>query len=148
MVFSILGASYMQTWWAFCAFYTIGFPAGIGIVYWVPIMCGWEWFPENKGLVSGLIVGGYGFGAFIFGFVSTAIANPDNLSPAVPEDGSTTDKLFPTSVADEVPHMYQMCLIAWAILGMCSVFGVSRNPEFVKAEKIRERQETIKLISR
>jgi len=97
---SIYAATFMKSWWAFFAFYCIGYPAGIGIVYWIPIMCGWEWFPNNKGLVSGLIVGGYGFGAFIFGFITTAIANPDNLKPQVPSDGSTTDKLFPESVAN------------------------------------------------
>jgi len=100
MTSSIFLASYMKTWWGFIAAYCFGYPAGIGMVYWVPIMCGWEWFPNNKGLVSGLIVGGYGFGAFIFGFVSTAIANPNDFKPAVPADGSTTDKLFPDSVAE------------------------------------------------
>jgi hypothetical protein len=53
----------------------------------VPIICSWEWFPDNKGLVGGLILSGYGFGAFVFGFISTAIVNPDNESVDYPEDG-------------------------------------------------------------
>ena len=101
MSISILIASLQTTWWGFVLWYCVGFPAGIGIVYWVPIMSAWEWFPNNKGLVSGLIVGGYGFGAFIFGFVSTAIANPNNLNTEVPQDGSgDKDELFPESVAN------------------------------------------------
>jgi MFS transporter, OFA family, oxalate/formate antiporter len=146
MSVSILIASYQTTWWGFVIWYCIGFPAGIGIVYWVPIMSAWEWFPNNKGLVSGLIVGGYGFGAFIFGFISTAIANPDNLKTEVPQDGSgDQDELFPISVANEVPNMYQTCLIIWIILGIFSVFGVSRNPEYMKSEKIRERAKLIEM---
>jgi len=72
------------------------FPAGIGMVYWTPIMCGWEWFPENKGLISGLVVAGFGFGAFIFGFISTGIVNPNNVpaNEIFVHDG-TSDKIFP-----------------------------------------------------
>lgn len=46
-----------------------------------PLVPSWEYFPEKRGLVSGLIVLGFGFGSFIFGFVSLAVANPHNESP-------------------------------------------------------------------
>ena len=135
---SILAATYMKTFWGFALFYTVGFPLGIGFVYWTPTMCGWEWFPKNKGLISGLTLGGFGFGAFIFGFITTAIANPNNLKPEVPSDGSTTDKLFPDSVAEKVPYMFRFCLAIWTGLGILGFFGVSRNPEFVLKEKLRK----------
>lgn len=120
----------MQSWWGFLIFYGIFFPAGIGICYWVPIVCGWEWFPDHKGLISGLIVAGYGFGSFFFGFLTTAIVNPDNLPVRPPEPGYH-DKLFPPEVAARVPEMFRYCLIPWSILGLLSVIFVSRNPEFV-----------------
>jgi OFA family oxalate/formate antiporter-like MFS transporter len=37
--------------------------AGIGLGYVVPIAVGMRWFPDKKGLVSGLAVAGFGFGA-------------------------------------------------------------------------------------
>jgi MFS transporter, OFA family, oxalate/formate antiporter len=40
--------------------------AGIGLGYVVPIGVGIKWFPDKKGLVSGLAVAGFGFGAFIW----------------------------------------------------------------------------------
>ena len=40
--------------------------AGIGLGYVVPIAVGVKWFPDKKGLVSGLAVAGFGFGAFIW----------------------------------------------------------------------------------
>jgi MFS family permease len=40
--------------------------AGIGIGYVVPIAVGMKWFPDKKGLVSGLAVAGFGFGAVIW----------------------------------------------------------------------------------
>jgi OFA family oxalate/formate antiporter-like MFS transporter len=40
--------------------------AGIGLAYVVPIAVGMKWFPDKKGLVSGLAVAGFGFGATIW----------------------------------------------------------------------------------
>ncbi|MEI7590656.1 MAG: OFA family MFS transporter [Deltaproteobacteria bacterium] len=37
--------------------------SGIGIVYVVPIAVGMRWFPDKKGLIAGLAVAGFGFGA-------------------------------------------------------------------------------------
>ncbi len=47
---------------------TIGFlaGAGIGFAYVCPIAALVKWFPRQKGLVSGLAVAGFGFGAFFF----------------------------------------------------------------------------------
>ncbi len=49
-------------------FITIGIigGAGIGMAYVVPIAVGMKWFPDKKGLVSGLAVAGFGFGATIW----------------------------------------------------------------------------------
>lgn len=47
---------------------TVGFlaGAGIGFAYVCPIAALIKWFPEHKGLVSGLAVAGFGFGAYLF----------------------------------------------------------------------------------
>ena len=37
--------------------------AGIGLAYVVPIAVGMRWFPDKKGLITGLAVAGFGFGA-------------------------------------------------------------------------------------
>jgi OFA family oxalate/formate antiporter-like MFS transporter len=49
--------------------------AGIGLAYVVPIATGVKWFPDKKGLVSGLAVAGFGFGAFIW----ILLANPPSV---------------------------------------------------------------------
>ena len=49
--------------------------AGIGLAYVVPIATGVKWFPDKKGLVSGLAVAGFGFGAFIW----ILLANPPSI---------------------------------------------------------------------
>ena len=40
--------------------------AGIGLAYVVPIAVGVKWFPDKKGMVAGLAVAGFGFGATIW----------------------------------------------------------------------------------
>jgi len=130
MLGSVLISTYMRTWWSFVAFYAVMQSIGIGIVYWVPIICSWEWFPDHKGLISGLIIGAFGFGSFFFSFISTALANPNNLSASVIEGSGNPDKFFPKEVADRVPHMLRICLICWAFLCFIAVSCVTRKPEF------------------
>ncbi len=40
--------------------------AGIGLAYVVPIAVGMRWFPDRKGLMTGLAVAGFGFGALLW----------------------------------------------------------------------------------
>jgi OFA family oxalate/formate antiporter-like MFS transporter len=40
--------------------------AGIGLAYVCPIAVGMRWFPDKKGLITGLAVAGFGFGAMIW----------------------------------------------------------------------------------
>lgn len=68
----ILGAGYIlggllgKTFWAqFACIGVIG-GAGIGLGYVVPIAVGVKWFPDKKGLITGLAVAGFGFGATLW----------------------------------------------------------------------------------
>lgn len=49
--------------WLLLLFIGIIGGAGIGIGYIVPIAVGMRWFPDKKGLITGLAVAGFGFGA-------------------------------------------------------------------------------------
>ncbi len=40
--------------------------AGIGLGYVVPIAVGMRWFPDKKGLITGLAVAGFGFGGLLW----------------------------------------------------------------------------------
>ena len=46
---------------------------GNGFGYATPVPVGSKWFPDKRGLVVGLMVGGYGAGSAIFGPVATAL---------------------------------------------------------------------------
>nr|MDO8135024.1 OFA family MFS transporter [Candidatus Njordarchaeum guaymaensis] len=73
----LLGAGYVSAGFVGASFIgkllTIGIVggAGIGFTYVVPIAVGVRWFPDRKGLLSGLAVAGFGFGAFIWIMVAS-----------------------------------------------------------------------------
>lgn len=73
---SIFISSFVKNYWVFLVLYGGGFGLSNGLAYIVPIYSCWKYFPHNKGLVSGIILCGFGLSSFIFNFVSTALANP------------------------------------------------------------------------
>ncbi len=46
---------------------------GVGVGYSCPLACCVKWFPDKRGLISGIAVAGFGAGTFIFAQVGTAI---------------------------------------------------------------------------
>ncbi|HEY9114176.1 MAG TPA: OFA family MFS transporter [Bacteroidales bacterium] len=62
----LLGGLFGGTFWAQFFFIGIMGGAGIGLAYVVPIAVGVKWFPDKKGMVTGLAVAGFGFGATIW----------------------------------------------------------------------------------
>jgi MFS family permease len=60
----------------FMIFYSLMFGAGSGFAYTAPMSAGWKWLPQSKGLVSGGILTGFGFGGLFFSLIGSSIANP------------------------------------------------------------------------
>lgn len=62
----ILGGFFGKTFVSQLVYIGIIGGAGIGIAYVVPIAVGVKWFPDKKGMITGLAVAGFGFGATIW----------------------------------------------------------------------------------
>ncbi len=69
----VLGAGYILaglvgegSFWPTFLFVGIVGGSGIGLGYVVPIAVGMKWFPDKKGLITGLAVAGFGFGALLW----------------------------------------------------------------------------------
>jgi MFS family permease len=62
----VLGGFFGSTFWAQFFFIGVVGGAGIGLAYVVPIAVGVKWFPDKKGMITGLAVAGFGFGATIW----------------------------------------------------------------------------------
>jgi len=62
----VLGGLFGDSFWMQLLCIGIVGGAGIGMGYVVPIAVGVKWFPDKKGLITGLAVAGFGFGATIW----------------------------------------------------------------------------------
>uniref|UniRef100_A0A914V256 Major facilitator superfamily (MFS) profile domain-containing protein n=2 Tax=Plectus sambesii TaxID=2011161 RepID=A0A914V256_9BILA len=96
---------------------TYGFMFGLGqaITYNCALICAQRWLPNRVGLASGLIVGGFGCGAFIFSPIQTKFINPHNYVPD--NDGY----FYQSDLLDRVPSVF---LLLAGIFALFQLFGV------------------------
>ena len=86
------------------------FGMGVGICYSAPITAAARWMPTQKGLISGVVVAGFGFGAFIFGMVSLAVVNPQRIA------FNGTYYQSESEVVAQVPNMYRSLALCYFVL--------------------------------
>ncbi len=85
--------------------------AGIGLAYVVPIAVGVKWFPDKKGLISGLAVAGFGFGALLWIKLATGfVFGPVSLS-------GDWGGLFETFSVSQVFLIYGIAFLVAVVLG-------------------------------
>ena len=117
----LLLTTFMDSFTLFTVFYVIGFGAQ-NFVYMIPVHHGWLWFPGRMGLISGIIIGGYGLGAFLFDNVATKVINPDNLP--LQDNG-----WYPESVNERFRKMLYVLIASWAVISVIGFAGIFQGPE-------------------
>ena len=110
----ILLAIHQTEFWAFSALFVFGFGFMNGLTYMVPVHHGWLWFPERSGLVSGIIIGGFGLGPLIFNNVSLAVINPLN-------ESSDANGKFSDEINERFIGMMMTVWLSWVALVVISV---------------------------
>ena len=95
----------------------------------IPISNCWKYFPNNKGLVGGIIVSGVGMGTFVFNLVSTYLVNPSSTNV------NGKDGLFPIEVADNLPKMVRTLVLCWVSIG---AIGVALIFPYKEEKKVHE----------
>ena len=101
---------------------------GCGTCYFVALICVWEWFPTRKGLVTGLTLGGYGFGSFIFAQISTKLVNPNGENPS-DYDEKNDVTYYSKEVADRVPFMIRTLVYIWICIVAIGCLLINRKPK-------------------
>jgi OFA family oxalate/formate antiporter-like MFS transporter len=114
----LLGAGYIAAGFTGASFVgkllTLGIVggAGTGFAYVVPIAVGVKWFPDKKGLLSGLAVAGFGFGALIW----IMLASPPvilGISGLI----QTTNGVYTVANVDWVFMVYGMIFLVLIVVG-------------------------------
>lgn len=75
MALGVFLSSYAPNLATFMFCYSFLFGTGIGLAYTAPMVNGWRWFPNRKGMVSGAVVAGFGAGGFVFNQVREECGN-------------------------------------------------------------------------
>lgn len=108
---------------------TYGFVSAFGqnIALIPTLTTGMKWFPKNKGIAMGCVVGGFGGGAFVFNNIQTAILNPDNVVPANsgPDAGYFTDP----DLLSRVPNLLLILGAIYFTLGMIACLLITQPPD-------------------
>jgi nitrate/nitrite transporter NarK len=95
----------------FIVVYSFGMGVFKGMLTSALLRAGWSHLPQRKGLVSGCIISGYGFGGFLFGNFANYLANPYNLKYG--QDGPVT--CLPPEVGARVPYMLKILTLTWLL---------------------------------
>ncbi len=127
-------------WWWDITYGVIG-GFGNGMAYITPVATVTKWFPDKRGLASGMVVMGFGLGAFVYGFVLKAIpgfviaskdasAYADAKSAAVVAGTPFDAAAHAMSSADvsSITTIFLISGIVYAIIGAAAAFLLQNPP--------------------
>src|SRR5580658_5148015 len=69
-----------KLWWLYLSYGLIG-GVGLGFAYIVPVAVLVKWFPDRRGLITGIAVGGFGAGALVTAPVATWLIQNQGVLP-------------------------------------------------------------------
>jgi MFS family permease len=75
---STFGASLVSDPFLFYFLFGVVFGIGAGLLSSTCLYAGWSHLPDRKALVIGVVMSGYGLGAFFSGIAATLMINPLN----------------------------------------------------------------------
>lgn len=106
-------SSYTTSMARFNFFYSAMSGFGQGSLYMLPLVSCWEWYPDNKGLIAGIITCSYGLSSLIFAPIIMSIINPENLSPSIWVSQDLT--LFDNHVSTKFPNALRYVIRIWTL---------------------------------
>lgn len=116
-------SSYVTDFTTFSSLYCVMFSITNGMVYINSIVVTWSYFPENKGLVTGILMAAYGTSSSIYNLICTTLLNPENESPMIL--GENQHMYFHPEIANRVPSMLQTISLIYLTLGILGSLLIS-----------------------
>lgn len=124
LITGIFISSYVTNIWLFIFFYGCFLGIGNGIIYMQPTVCAWEYFPDRKGLITGVMSSAYGMSTFIFSQMSTRIINPNDEEAVIIINENL--KFFSEDVASRVPYCLRLMCLIFSIMVLIGCLLISR----------------------
>ena len=76
-----------------------------------PLRNAWKHFPKRKGLISGVIMMGFGFSSVIFNYISDQIINPE-------EAKVLDNNFYSKEIANRVPSYFAVVVVIFICVGV------------------------------
>ncbi|HEX7622185.1 MAG TPA: OFA family MFS transporter, partial [Anaeromyxobacteraceae bacterium] len=124
-----LGTARLGAWWMYVTYGALG-GFGLGLGYVTPVAAVTKWFPDKRGLGSGMVVMGFGLGAFFYNNVLKAVpsfaAASREAAHVLAAQGGAPGRLSQAGVS-AVMDVFVFSGVAFAVLGgLCAL--LVRNP--------------------
>ena len=106
------------------AWFQLVFAFGFGVsgfIYSLVLQQGWLYFPGREGVVSGVIIAGFGIGGFIANELAQVWINPKNIEPVSFDHSVSTSKPFPFEIASNVPSMLWKLSLYMSVITLLSL---------------------------
>ena len=123
---AVWSCSYMSDPDLFIYSYALVFGFGKGIMYSLALHVAISHLPGRKGVVSGFVICGFGFGGFFFGLICNQLCNPNDLRPVTTLTPYGEEELFGEEVAVLVPGMLRKMCLVWIALWLFSLCTISQ----------------------
>eukprot|EP00036_Acanthoecidae_sp_10tr_P015247 CAMPEP_0206290826 /NCGR_PEP_ID=MMETSP0106_2-20121207/2815_1 /ASSEMBLY_ACC=CAM_ASM_000206 /TAXON_ID=81532 /ORGANISM="Acanthoeca-like sp., Strain 10tr" /LENGTH=423 /DNA_ID=CAMNT_0053721389 /DNA_START=143 /DNA_END=1410 /DNA_ORIENTATION=- len=120
--------SIKEYWSGFLLTYGFLFGVGMGLAYTSPFVAAGRFFPTKTGLVNGLVVAGFGCGAFVFDQVQTAYINPEHDKPAC--SGDDKGYFIDDKLLDRVPTVFLLLAAIYVAMQVVGCALISNPPRF------------------
>ncbi|KAL4478056.1 hypothetical protein ABPG72_013495 [Tetrahymena utriculariae] len=143
-------ASWQTQFGVFVIFYSLLFGVLDGASMSMTLYIGLLYYPKNRGLISGLILVGYGLASLIYSQVFFQIVNKQNLQPIKAGNGESYFMGETASVAQKVPealrwlslaYLLQMWLGSMLLIDHPSQTEMLLKQQNAKKEKMQKEQE-------
>lgn len=105
---------------------------GFGIVYFVPLLCAWSYFPTKRNLVAGFILMCFSLNAIVTSAVTLNIVNPYNDDPDIQiQIGKNTEYFFATDSyqVEQIPKMFTRLAQIAFVLACLSLPFLTKKPD-------------------
>ena len=125
--------SIMSSYWLTVLTFGLFVEIGSGVSYMAPMIVAMKWFPDRKGLVSGLVISGLGLSSLLLIPLQTGFIDPKNLiSDYKPDSNSEFFYFSQSEVLDRVPHSFLLLAVIYVVLGFIGI-AVMVEPENIAA---------------
>lgn len=79
LVLAVYFSAYATSYTIFFFLFSIMIGLGYGMLYMLSLKPAWIYFPKRKGMIGGIILSCYSFGAIAWSFICAYLSNPDDL---------------------------------------------------------------------